>query len=152
MTEGQDSGSAAIFRCTFTVRFGECDPAAIVFYPRYVEMLNNAVEEWFEKGLGLPWGQMHRTEHRCMPIVDLHVRFLRPSRLGEHREFSLALKRLGRSTVELELAADCAGERRLDAQLKLVHSDLRGPKAVPIPPDLRDRMKPFLHRPETRHA
>ncbi|MSP48709.1 MAG: acyl-CoA thioesterase [Alphaproteobacteria bacterium] len=138
MTDG------AVFRCTFTVRFGDCDPAAIVFYPRYVEMLNNAVEEWFEKGLGLPWGKMHRTEHRGMPIVDLHVRFLKPSRLGEHLEFALALSSLGRSAIALEIVAEGGGERRLEARLKLVHSDLRGPKAVPIPPDLRERMKPFL--------
>ena len=135
---------AIVFRCTFTVRFGDCDPAAIVFYPRYVEMLNNVVEEWFEKGLELPWGQMHRAEHRGMPIVDLHVRFLKPSRLGEHLDFALSLRSLGRSAVTLEIVGECGGERRLDAQLKLVHSDLRGPKAIAIPHDLRERMKPFL--------
>ena len=40
--------------------------------------------------------------------------------------------------------AEAKVERRLEAQLKLVHSDLRGPKAIPIPPELRERMKPFL--------
>lgn len=142
MTEAVKAGD--IFRCAFTVRFGDCDPAAIVFYPRYVEMLNNVCEEWFEKGLGLPWGQMHRAEHRGMPIVDLHVRFLRPSRLGERLDFSLVLAALGRSAVTLDIVGEGAGERRLEAQLKLVHSDLRGPKATAIPAELRDRMKAFL--------
>ncbi|MBM3549569.1 MAG: acyl-CoA thioesterase [Alphaproteobacteria bacterium] len=133
------------FRCTFTVRFGDCDPAAIVFYPRYVEMLNNVVEEWFEKALGLPWGKMHGADHHGMPIVDLHVRFLKPSRLSEKLDFVLSVKALGRSAVTLDIFAEGAGERRLEAQLKIVHSDLNGPKAVPIPPELRERMKPFLH-------
>ncbi len=142
-----DSGQ--VFRCTFTVRFGDCDPAAIVFYPRYVEMLNNACEEWFEKGLAEPWGRMHRADHRGMPIVDLHVRFLAPSRLGEHLDFALVLTSLGRSAITLEITAEGEGgdgkvEKRLEAQLKLVHSDLSGPKAIPIPPELRERMKPFL--------
>lgn len=136
--------SGQVFRCTFTVRFGDCDPAAIVFYPRYVEMLNDVCEEWFETALDLPWGRMHATEHRGMPIVDLHVRFLKPSRLSEKLDFALTLTRLGRSTVELEIVAECGGERRLDARLKVVHSDLRGPKAIPIPPELREKMKPFL--------
>ena len=144
MTDGQAAKLSAIFRCTFTVRFGDCDPAAIVFYPRYVEMLNNVCEEWFEKGLGLPWGQMHRAEHRGMPIVDLHVRFMKPSRLGEHLGFTLVLTSLGRSAITLEIVAEGEGERRLEAQLKLVHSDLLGPKAIPIPADLRDRMKAYL--------
>ncbi len=138
-----------VFRCRFTVRFGDCDPAAIVFYPRYVEMLNNACEEWFEKGLAEPWGRMHRADHRGMPIVDLQVRFLKPSRLGEQLDFSLTLIALGRSAVTLEILVDGEGadgkvERRLEAQLKLVHSDLHGPKAIPIPTELRERMKPFL--------
>ena len=146
--------SHQVFRCSFTVRFGDCDPAGIVFYPRYVEMLNNACEEWFEKGLAEPWGRMHRTDHRGMPIVDLQVRFLKPSRLGEHLDFALTLTSLGRSAVTLEIlvdgkagegeGAEAKVERRLEAQLKLVHSDLRGPKAIPIPPKLRERMKPFL--------
>ncbi|CPO21707.1 4-hydroxybenzoyl CoA thioesterase [Bordetella pertussis] len=28
------------------VRFRHCDPAGIVFYPRYFEMINDFVEEW----------------------------------------------------------------------------------------------------------
>ncbi len=139
--------SGLVFRCTFTVRFGDCDPAGIVFYPRYVEMLNNAVEEWFEKGLDEPWGRMHRTEHRGMPIVDLRVRFLKPSRLGEPLDFALVVTNLGRSAVTLEILVDGAGERRLEAELKVVHSDLKGPKAAPIPAELRERMKAYA-RPE----
>jgi 4-hydroxybenzoyl-CoA thioesterase len=144
MTDGQGVKAHTAFRCTLTVRFGDCDPAAIVFYPRYVEMLNTVVEEWFEKALDEPWGRMHRVEHRGMPLVDLHVRFLRPSRLGEHVEFALAVTSLGRSAVALEIVAECGGERRLEAALKLVHSDLKGPKAVPIPHDLRERIKAFV--------
>ena len=33
------------------VRFGHCDPAGIVFYPRYFEMLNALVEDWISEGL-----------------------------------------------------------------------------------------------------
>jgi 4-hydroxybenzoyl-CoA thioesterase len=134
----------APFRRRVTVRFGDCDPAAIVFYPRYVEMLNDTVEEWFESGLGHPWGRMHRTDHRGMPIVDLAMRFLKPSRLGEHLDVTLSVVELGRSAVTLAIVVDCAGERRLEARLKLVHSDLGGPKAVAIPTELRERMKAYL--------
>jgi len=134
-----------VFRSTITVHFGDCDPAAIVFYPRYVEMLNNVVEAWFERALDLPWSRMRGAEGRGMPIVDLHVKFLKPSRLGERLEFVLSLRSLGRSTVTLDIHAECDGERRLEAQLKLVHSQLEGPKAVAIPAELRERMQRFLH-------
>ena len=35
------------FQISTKVRFGDVDPAGIVFYPRYFEMLNAAVEDWF---------------------------------------------------------------------------------------------------------
>ena len=36
------------------IRFRHCDAAGIVFYPRYFEMMNDLVEDWFaELGMGL---------------------------------------------------------------------------------------------------
>ena len=46
---------AAPFVSQVEVRFRHCDPAGIVFYPRYFEMINDFVEEWFDKGMGLPF-------------------------------------------------------------------------------------------------
>ena len=46
---------AAPFISQVEVRFRHCDPAGIVFYPRYFEMINDFVEEWFDKGMGLPF-------------------------------------------------------------------------------------------------
>ena len=36
------------------IEWGHCDPAGIVFYPRYVELCNEMVEDWFADGLGFP--------------------------------------------------------------------------------------------------
>ena len=34
------------------IRFSHCDPAGIGFYPRYVELVNEVVEDWCNDGLG----------------------------------------------------------------------------------------------------
>ena len=39
---------AAPFVSQVEVRFRHFDPAGIVFYPRYFEMINDFVEEWFD--------------------------------------------------------------------------------------------------------
>ena len=39
------------FQALRRVRFSDCDPAGIVFFPRYLVMLGGVVEEWFERGL-----------------------------------------------------------------------------------------------------
>ena len=33
--------------------FKHCDPAGMVFYPRYIEMVNSVIEEWFESAIGV---------------------------------------------------------------------------------------------------
>ena len=38
-----------IFRTWHRVRFGECDHAGIVFYPRYGEMSHAVIEAWFRE-------------------------------------------------------------------------------------------------------
>ena len=48
-----------LFTTTVQVRFADVDPAGIVFYPRYFEMLNGAVEDWFAQQLGLDFATMH---------------------------------------------------------------------------------------------
>ena len=40
------------------VRFQHVDYAGIVFYPRFLEMLNCLVEDWFEEALDRPFSKM----------------------------------------------------------------------------------------------
>ena len=43
--------SMSAFQREILVRFGHCDAAGWVFYPRYFEMISDFVEDWFEDGL-----------------------------------------------------------------------------------------------------
>lgn len=70
---------------TFTkqekIKFKHIDYAGIVFYPRFLEMLNDLVEDWFEEALDRPFSKMHETNG--IPTVDLKIQFKNPARLGE---------------------------------------------------------------------
>lgn len=70
-----------IFIKTEKVRFQHVDYAGIVFYPRFLEMLNGLVEDWFEEALERPFSKMHETNG--IPTVDLKVQFKKAARLGE---------------------------------------------------------------------
>jgi 4-hydroxybenzoyl-CoA thioesterase len=63
------------------VRFQHVDYAGIVFYPRFLEMLNGLVEDWFEEALNRPFSKMHETNG--IPTVDLKIQFKNAARLGE---------------------------------------------------------------------
>ena len=66
----------------FAIEFGHCDPAGIVFYPRYVEMVNHMAENFFADVIGHPYARVIGDGNGC-PTVRLEVDFRAPSRLGE---------------------------------------------------------------------
>jgi 4-hydroxybenzoyl-CoA thioesterase len=128
----------------FTIRFRHCDPAGIVFYPRYFEMINDLFEDWFAH-LGQPFDRMHGTNALGVPTVSLQADFLHPCRLGETLELSLAVEHLGRSSFELTYVFTHQSEVRARAKAVVVFVSREGEmRSVPIPPEVRERMLPFL--------
>lgn len=79
------------------IRFKHVDYAGIVFYPRFLEMLNDLVEDWFEEALERPFSKMHETNG--IPTVDLKVQFKNAARLGENLTKKLWVKELKNSSL-----------------------------------------------------
>lgn len=138
------SPSQMPFTKPLPIRFRHCDPAGIVFYPRYFEMLNDLVEDWFAE-LGWDFASLHGEKGEGIPTLKMEAEFLAPSRLGEELLFSLELLELGSSSFELAYSATCQNELRLKAKAKLVYiSNNNDLKSTPIPTELRERMLPYL--------
>src|SRR5947209_7837234 len=65
---------------TVKARWGDTDPAGIVFYPRFYEWYDLGTETLFES-LGLPWPEMFPREAIVgVPIVESGSTFLAPIR------------------------------------------------------------------------
>jgi 4-hydroxybenzoyl-CoA thioesterase len=79
------------------IRFKHVDYAGIVFYPRFLEMLNDLVEDWFEEALDRPFSKIHETNG--IPTVDLKVQFKNAARIGEILTKSLWVKELKNSSI-----------------------------------------------------
>lgn len=120
-----------------TIRFADVDPAGIVFYPRYFEMINEVVEEWFRQELGTDFAQLTLKERRGAPLVKIATEFKTPGRLYETLSCRLAVNSIGNSSVNLAIVAEHEGVRRFSAELVLVFIDLDAYKSAPIPPALR---------------
>jgi len=127
------------------VRFEHCDSAGIVFYPRYFAMFNALVEDWFSDALGYNWGEMHLRDRRGVPMVDIHTRFHKPSRLGETIALHLTLRRIGRSAIDGRI--DIFGEAddlRVETDFTVVYSDFDRMRSARIPEALVEKMRPYL--------
>ena len=123
------------------VLFKHCDPAGIVFYPRYFEMLNDAVEAFFDSVLHAPFEKLHR--HGAVPTAQIEARFFAPSRHGDLLQVTLQCARLGKSSMALAFEAVCGSERRFDANSTLVHVD-RGGNSADWPQPIRMKIQEQL--------
>ena len=132
--------SAPAFSRERLIRFSDCDPAGIVFYPQYFVMLNGLVEDWFEEGLRVGYQRTVVRRRIGLPTVRLEVDFKAVSMMGDRVVLALAVERLGRRSLTLQLR--CSG--RDDAALRmtvrqvLVTTSLDTHAAIDIPDDLRE--------------
>jgi 4-hydroxybenzoyl-CoA thioesterase len=132
---------APLFSRERLVRFSDCDPAGIVFYPQYFVMLNGLVEDWVNEALGIGYAALIHERRIGLPIVRLEADFRAVSRLGERVLLGLDVERLGRCSLALQLRCEGlsahAGELRMSTRQVLVTTSLDTHRAVALPSDLR---------------
>ena len=138
--------SGEVFTTTRKVRFADCDAAGIVFYPRYFEMLNGVVEDWFAGPLDASFRQLHMERGVSVPTAAIEARFIAPSRLEDDLTFALTVTKLGGASCALRHRITSGDQLRFEATQTIVHVG-RSLKPEPWPEPLRARIQPFL---ETR--
>lgn len=143
---------ALVHQTEFDISFKHCDPAGIVFYPRYAEMINDIVEHWFRNGLSCDFATLHGPRGLAIPAVKLDIEFKQPAHLGETLRAELRVARIGTSSMRMGvslLGKDQSPERglKLVAQLTVVFVTMGDKQPVDIPPDLRRRAELFLDNP-----
>lgn len=127
-----------------TVRFSHCDPAGIVFYPRYAELCNEVVEDWFREGLAVDFHNLHEKLRLGVPAVRLEVEYLHPSTYGDTLEFALRVKEIGNASMTLNLIAWCGEQERVRFQLKVVMMSMDTMRAVRIDDEWRAKFTRFM--------
>jgi len=135
------------FTKTEKIRFKHVDYAGIVFYPRFLEMLNDLVEDWFAEALDRPFSKIHETNG--IPTVDLKVQFKKAARIGDVLEKSLWVTKLGGSSVTFSFKFTHAdGATCLEGEATLVNVGLdkggNGIKSEPFSEDTRTRINKYL--------
>lgn len=132
------------FRVTTPLRFSQCDPAGIAYYPRYFELLDWAIEDWTAAVLPVSRVAMHRDHGLGLPTVDLQAKFVAISRFGDSLEIAIDVAEVGRSSVRFDAAVSCAGEARFAVGYTQVLMALDVPRAVPWPDDWRAALEAAL--------
>jgi 4-hydroxybenzoyl-CoA thioesterase len=133
-----------VFEIEDTVRFAQCDPAGIVFFPQYLVMLNTLHERWFCEGLGVPYHDYIGVRRLGVPTVRLECDFTAVSKHGDRLRQRLCVTKLGRSSLDLAVVFYGGAELRARFRQVLVCTSLATHKPVPLPDDLRRGMQRYL--------
>ncbi len=136
------------------VRFGDCDPAGIVYYPRFLHFFHEAMETWFSDELDYPYHEVILGQQIGFPSVHCEADFRSPCALGEVLAIELRVKKLGRTSIHFDYQVRGVGDPERES-LRLVGAtvcvvmdlnpgspDFR--RALPIPADLRARIESFM--------
>lgn len=135
------------FTRPYKIRFEDCDPAGIVFYPRYILMLHRFFEDWLQEGLGHSIGTMNIDRKIGFPIVNLQVRFQKASRLEEILDWSLSVSGISGKSLTLDINVCCHGEIRILVEITVVCAGLATDGSIAsreIPADIREEIGKFL--------
>ena len=131
-------GGGVEFQRPRLIRFSDCDPAGIVFYPQYFVMFNGLVEDWVN-AMGVGYQRLIVEQRIGLPTVRVEADFRAVSRFGDSVTLALVVERLG--TRSLTLALQCVGadgELRMQMRQVLVTTSLETHRALEIPAALRD--------------
>jgi 4-hydroxybenzoyl-CoA thioesterase len=89
-------------RRRFTVEWGHCDPAGIVFNSRFFEFFDWGSWMLFEAALGVkPRDLAGRFGIMGIPLVDAGARFVKPARFGDTVELASQIKEFRRSSFDV---------------------------------------------------
>lgn len=124
------------------IRFSDCDPAGIVFYPQYFVLFNDLLDEWFDTVWTQGFADYVVRSRFGVPTVRLEADFKSVSRMGDDVILSLNVMRIGERSFELAL--DCKGATdespRMSARQTLVTTSLDTHTSIRIPPQLREAL------------
>jgi 4-hydroxybenzoyl-CoA thioesterase len=132
------------FTLDITVRWMHCDPAGIIFTPRYFDMTHTVMEDWFDKALGVPFDRLHGPLGLGIPTVHLEADFVAASRLNDVHTFDLTLAKLGKASADLSIKARCGDEARMSARIVIAQVSLDPMRARPWLPEIRTEMERFV--------
>jgi len=133
-------------RRVIRIEWGDCDPAGIVYFPRYVEHFDNCTAHMFEAALGMNKPAMLNAFGMAgFPMVDLNVRFMIPSVFGDDVTVESVVAEFGRTSFKVRHRLLRGEDLAVEAQETRVWTayDPAEPgklKSVPVPDEVRAKL------------
>ena len=129
------------------VRWGDCDPAGIIYTPKAIDYALETIENWLIEEIGISWMDM-RNKGKGLASVKFGCEYLAPMKAETFINVSLNVKNLGESSIDLFIEGFDA-----HSNLKYFNVNLRGVyiennngklNSIKIENELRNRFFDFI--------
>jgi 4-hydroxybenzoyl-CoA thioesterase len=129
------------------IEWCDCDPAGIIFYPRYFEIFDTSTTVLIEYALGMnKIDYLKAYDLAGHALVETRARFHQPTRFGDEVVIETALVEYGRSSFKVEHRLSKAGALAAESfEIRVfVIRDGANPQRIrsqPIPPEILARFE-----------
>ncbi|MDH3596252.1 MAG: acyl-CoA thioesterase [Rhodospirillales bacterium] len=144
---GKETGGSAkpsAFNVTRRVKWGDCDPAGIIYTPRVLDYAMETLEAWNREVLGVPWMKLNWEMSMGWPTVRAELDFLAAPAPDEDVVTELRVEQVGRSSITFLITGD-DGNGRAFFRVKVTSCLISRPafKPTPIPKSLLERIHDY---------
>jgi 4-hydroxybenzoyl-CoA thioesterase len=127
------------------IEWGDCDPAGIIFYPRYFEIFDASISALFERALGLSKLELLKAYGILgFPLARTRAKFIKPTRFGDDVTVDTTIA-FGRTSFTIQHRLSLKGKLCVEGEETRVwaarDAATGGIKPQPIPEAVRAKFK-----------
>ena len=127
------------------IEWGDCDPAGIVYYPRYFAFFDASTSALLERALGMTKPDyLQAYDFAGHPLVDTQSRFLIPTRFGDDVTIESEVAAIRRTSFDIRhrlLKHGALAVEGFETRVWVRNDPQTGHmKGVPVPPAVVERL------------
>jgi acyl-CoA thioesterase FadM len=119
------------------IRFSDCDPAGIVYTPRFIDIVNDVIEEFFLKELGVNYHKLIQQDRVGLGYASVDTDFFLPAFMGDRVNLTPLIDYIGRSSVIYTVHCVREITEIMRCRLVMVTTSLDTNRAISIPTSLK---------------
>ncbi len=132
------------FVTQLNVRFGDVDPAGIVYFPKIYDYIHEAFEELWDVHIGRRYYHLVGEEQLGFPLVHSEVDFMQPLHFGDRPTVRVTCFKLGRSSLGLRYKLMLDDLLCVQAEMTVVCVELESLESIEIPEPYRVKFAEIL--------
>ncbi len=126
-----------MYRYERSVRFQEVDAAGLLFFPNFLVICHEAMEDFFGALVG-GYAGLIRGRGLGLPCVALETQFIAPLRHGDAFEVQLEVEHVGKRSLQLSYRFMRGEQLCAEVRETVVVTDLEALKSADMPNDVRE--------------